>query len=75
MDLYNSLIKETHELTDKLPAKVWAYDPKAARDKFGLKAGDRLVVASDEHGIALLPADFFISKMQELMEKLNETCD
>ena len=49
--------------------------PKAARDKFGLKAGDRLVVASDEHGIALLPADFFISKMQELMEKLNETCD
>jgi len=30
MDLYNSLIKETRELTDKLPAKVWDYDPKAA---------------------------------------------
>ena len=30
MELYNSLIKETRELTDKLPAKVWDYDPKAA---------------------------------------------
>ena len=30
MDLYNSLIKETRELTDKLSAKVWDYDPKAA---------------------------------------------
>jgi len=29
MDLYNSLIKETRELTDKLPAKTWDYDPKA----------------------------------------------
>ena len=46
--------------------------PKAARDRFDLKAGDRLVVASDEHGIALVPADFFVSKMQELMDKLNE---
>ena len=46
--------------------------PKAARDRFDMKAGDRLVVASDEHGIALLPADFFVSKMQELMDKLNE---
>ena len=46
--------------------------PKAARDRFDLKAGDRLVVVSDEHGIALVPADFFVSKMQELMDKLNE---
>ena len=30
MDLYNSLIKETRELTDKLEAKVWDYDPRAA---------------------------------------------
>lgn len=30
MELYNSLIKETKELTDKLPAQVWAYDEKAA---------------------------------------------
>ena len=46
--------------------------PKAARDRFDLKAGNRLVVASDEHGIALVPADFLVSKMQELMNKLNE---
>ena len=46
--------------------------PKAARDRFDLKAGNRLVVASDEHGIALVPADFFVSKMQELMDKLNK---
>ena len=30
MDLYNSLIKETRELTDRLPARVWDYDPTAA---------------------------------------------
>ena len=30
MELYNSLIKETDALLDKLPAKSWAYDPKAA---------------------------------------------
>ena len=46
--------------------------PKAARDRFDLKAGDRLVVVSDEHGIALVPADYFVSKMQELMDKLNK---
>lgn len=33
--------------------------PKAARERFGLKSGDRLVVLSDEVGIALLPAEFF----------------
>ena len=30
MELYNSLIQETRELTDKLPARVWDYDPAAA---------------------------------------------
>ncbi len=30
MDLYNSLIQETRALTDRLPAKVWDYDPRAA---------------------------------------------
>lgn len=44
--------------------------PKAARDNFGMKGGDRLIVASDEVGIALIPAEFFESKMQELMDKL-----
>ena len=42
--------------------------PKAARDRFGFKSGDRLVVLSDEVGIALLPTDFFekmISKSRQ----------
>lgn len=46
--------------------------PKPARDKFGLKAGDRLIVLSDEHGIALIPAIYFEGKMRELMDKLSE---
>ena len=33
--------------------------PKAAREKFGLTGGQRLIVLSDEEGIALLPADMF----------------
>ena len=40
--------------------------PKAARDRFGLKGGDRVIVLSDENGIALLPADFFEKIMREL---------
>ena len=31
--------------------------PKAARDHLGLQGGDRLIVASDEHGVALIRAD------------------
>ena len=46
--------------------------PKAARDKFGFKAGDRLIVASDEVGIALLPTAFFEKKMQEFMKQASE---
>ena len=46
--------------------------PKAARDKFNLQAGDRLIVASDENGIALLPADFFESRMRAFMDLLSE---
>ncbi len=44
--------------------------PKAARDHLGIKGGDRLIVASDEVGIALLPAEWFENKMRELMDKL-----
>ncbi len=39
--------------------------PKAARDRFGFKSGDRLVVVSDEVGIALLPTEFFEKMMVE----------
>ena len=44
--------------------------PKAARDHLGIKSGDRMIVATDEVGVALIPAELFESKMQELMDKL-----
>ena len=46
--------------------------PKSARDEFDLKGGDRLIVASDEVGIALFPASFFEDKMQQFMGLLTE---
>ena len=46
--------------------------PKAAREKFELKGGDRLIVVSDEHGIALIPAEYFENKMRELLEMISE---
>lgn len=46
--------------------------PKAARDRFELKGGDRLIIVSDEQGIALIPAEYFEGKMRELMDKLTE---
>ena len=46
--------------------------PKSARDEFDLKGGDRLVVASDEVGIALFPVNYFEDKMQQFMEMLSE---
>lgn len=42
--------------------------PKAAREKFSLTSGQRLIVLSDDDGIALLPAETFEEKMKELME-------
>lgn len=42
--------------------------PKAARDKFGLTGGQRLIVLSDEEGIALIPAEVFEARMKEVME-------
>lgn len=33
--------------------------------------GDRLIVASDEHGVALIRADFFEEKMRDLMARLS----
>ncbi len=46
--------------------------PKAARDRFNLQAGDRLIVLSDENGIALIQAEFFESRMRELMDIISE---
>lgn len=42
--------------------------PKAAREKFGLTGGQRLIVLSDEEGIALLPAEMFETRMKKAME-------
>ena len=46
--------------------------PKAARDHLDFKGGERLIVVSDEVGIALMPASLFEEKMRELMGKLSE---
>ena len=45
--------------------------PKAAREKFGLETGSRLIVLSDETGIALLPAEFYEAKIQEFMNLIH----
>lgn len=42
--------------------------PKAARDKFGLTGGQRLVVLSDEEGMAMIPAEKFEETMRKAME-------
>ena len=42
--------------------------PKDARDKFALTGGKRLVVLSDEEGIALVPAETFENKMKRMMQ-------
>lgn len=45
--------------------------PKAARDNMGMKGGDRFIVASDNIGIALIPAEYFEEKMREVMEMIS----
>ncbi len=45
--------------------------PKGARDKFGLTGGQRLIVASDENGIALIPTGYFEKLMSKAMELLS----
>lgn len=42
--------------------------PKGVRDKFGLTGGQRLIVASDEVGIALIPDEAFRAGMEKAME-------
>ena len=45
--------------------------PKGARDLFGLVSGQRLIVLSDEAGIALLPAKSFEKGMEQFMEMVS----
>ena len=49
--------------------------PKGARDRFDLKGGCRLIVASDEVGIALVPAEAFEASMKRAMERMYATDD
>jgi AbrB family looped-hinge helix DNA binding protein len=45
--------------------------PKGTRDRFGLTGGQRLIVLSDEHGIALVPAEVFETGMKKAMEYMS----
>ena len=50
--------------------------PKAARETFTLREGDRLVVLGDEsEGIALVKAETFERKMQQLLEQGRHQAD
>ena len=42
--------------------------PKGARDRFGLTGGQRLIVLSDEYGIALIPDEAFLGNLRTAME-------
>ena len=42
--------------------------PKAAREQFSLAGGQRLIVLSDEDGIALIPAEKFETRMKAVLE-------
>ncbi|MBQ1755604.1 MAG: helix-turn-helix domain-containing protein [Oscillospiraceae bacterium] len=47
--------------------------PKGARDLFGLTGGQRLIVLTDERGIALIPDEAFMASMNKAMELMNRT--
>ncbi len=50
--------------------------PKAARDTFCLQEGDRLIVLGDEaEGIALVKADIFEQRMQEVLNFSRQATD
>ena len=49
--------------------------PKGARDLFGLTGGQRMIVLSDENGIALIPEEVFMSNMRNAMERSLEKQD
>ncbi len=49
--------------------------PKAARDRFALSGGQRLIVLSDEEGIALIPAEKFEARMKAVLAYASMTND
>lgn len=44
--------------------------PKQAREKLGLEIGDRLIVLSNEVGVALVPAEAFEKQIEDLKRRL-----
>ena len=44
--------------------------PKGARERFDLAMGTRLIVCSDEVGIALIPAEIFEANMKKAMDAM-----
>lgn len=49
--------------------------PKGVRDKFGLDGGQRLIVLSDENGMALVPAELFEENMKKTLEMIYRNPD
>ena len=49
--------------------------PKAARDRFGIAGGTRLIVCSDDKGIALIPAEIFETELKRVMELASFNAD
>lgn len=49
--------------------------PKAARDKFGLTGGDRLIVVADEKGLALVPFETFEEGLRKVMDSAYANAD
>lgn len=49
--------------------------PKAARDALGYAGGQRLVVLSDQDGIALISAEQFQAKLKAIMDCASFGCD
>ena len=49
--------------------------PKGARDLFGLTGGQRLIVLSDENGIALMPEEAFMARMKKAMDYCERSID
>lgn len=45
--------------------------PKGARERFDLQGGERLIVLSDETGIALIPAEAFEAGMKKAMDYMS----
>lgn len=49
--------------------------PKGARERFSLSGGQRLIVLSDENGIALIPAEAFEASMKRALEYMSVNND